>query len=481
MDRSQIKGLFAGFIIHDPEVQLIILDPAVHPVHLASQTKLCSGFGDHHGGKGLPFSKAQLKGQGHKVRAAHLFGHLVDHGVGSGTKPGEQVAETGRLLLEILKLPGNIQVHVFADQLMKLPLPYFSKATPVQNLCSHMFQQVMEEGADLRGIEGGRSPWLCPQAVLHEIGKMAAAQTLRPGGGHGKPAAIKGLNGGGRKAPPLHGGSTTHGIQIGLIRPFFFKKLPKFSSWHCAGCLQRRLNSCQAVLLVISFFLDIDLRKKLFDPVHHKGRPQLRAGNICHRITKRQSFGRLCQSGIQGLKFDAHPLHAAGSQLHTKLRQLIPVIVGQNAAALSRIGDHMVVHSQEEQVFHSMPVISSDLTDGNLVQGYRDGTHTVLGQDLTEQTGKLLQIHGLTAQNLHELVQYAAKDIPQLRCLLRHLQTPCLSLGVHLGFQGRSKAQPLHEGVKLFHFLPCGFRSLHAVCKRRQQFPHPAAKIIHPG
>ena len=46
--RRQIKGLAAGLIVHHPQIQLIILDPAVHTVHLAAHSKFRVRLPDHH-------------------------------------------------------------------------------------------------------------------------------------------------------------------------------------------------------------------------------------------------------------------------------------------------------------------------------------------------------------------------------------------------------------------------------------------------
>ena len=148
------------------------------------------------------------------------------------------------------------------------------------------------------------------------------------------------------------------------------------------------------------------------------------------------------------MQLDADTLHAAGGKLHTELTQLVPVVVIQNAAALSRVRNNMVVDAKEEQVFHGVAVVAGDLADGDLIQRDGDGAHAVLGQDLTEQPGEGLQVHGLVAQDLHKLVQHTAEDIPKLGGLLRRLQPPRLRLGLHLCLQGGAEAQTLQKRVK---------------------------------
>ena len=43
-DRREVKGLFAGLVVHHPEKELSVFQPAVHPVHLAADPELAVGL-----------------------------------------------------------------------------------------------------------------------------------------------------------------------------------------------------------------------------------------------------------------------------------------------------------------------------------------------------------------------------------------------------------------------------------------------------
>ena len=74
----QVECLFAGLIVHHPQIELAVLDPAVHPVHLAADGQALIPLGDGHG-RQLPVlsAEAQLKGHGLEIRHRHLIGDIL--------------------------------------------------------------------------------------------------------------------------------------------------------------------------------------------------------------------------------------------------------------------------------------------------------------------------------------------------------------------------------------------------------------------
>ena len=82
----------------------------------------------------------------------------------------------------------------------------------------------------------------------------------------------------------------------------------------------------------------------------------------------------------------------------------------------------MVVGPHKEQHLHPVAVITGDFRDLHLVQGYRDGSHGILGQHQLKQPGKLLGIQRHISQDLRELIHYTAQQFPQLAVLRRQLQ-----------------------------------------------------------
>ena len=78
-----------------------------------------------------------------------------------------------------------------------------------------------------------------------------------------------------------------------------------------------------------------------------------------------------------------------------------------------------------------MAVIPGNLADRYLIQRHRNRSHAVLRQNQPEQPLKLIGAELFVPQYLHELIQHAAENFPQLSGLLRLLHPACLGLPVH--------------------------------------------------
>ncbi|CDC67992.1 unknown [Oscillibacter sp. CAG:155] len=159
-------------------------------------------------------------------------------------------------------------------------------------------------------------------------------------------------------------------------------------------------------------------------------------------------------------------------------RQSVPVIVVEDAAALPHAGQHMVIGAQQKEIPGSVAVVAGDLRDADLIQRDGDGAHAVLGQHLPQQPGELVQLHGLVPKDLHELIQHAAEDLPQLSRLLRILEPASRRLLLHLFFQRGLKPQRLQKRVKAVYFLPSCFPSFQIFRKCQQRQSDPAAEGI---
>ena len=61
----QVKGFFPGFVVHHPQIQLSVVEPAVHPVHLAADGQGLISLGDGNGGQ-LPVPAAEAQLEGHR-------------------------------------------------------------------------------------------------------------------------------------------------------------------------------------------------------------------------------------------------------------------------------------------------------------------------------------------------------------------------------------------------------------------------------
>ncbi|MPM71189.1 hypothetical protein SDC9_118152 [bioreactor metagenome] len=86
-DLRQVEGLLPGFVIHHPEVEPAVLQPAVYPVHLPVYPQLPVRFRYGDGGQRPLVPKGQLKFHRHKVRLRQLPRRFFHHGIGRGSQP----------------------------------------------------------------------------------------------------------------------------------------------------------------------------------------------------------------------------------------------------------------------------------------------------------------------------------------------------------------------------------------------------------
>ena len=182
---GQAEGLPPGLIVHHPQIELAVLDPAVHPVHLTHQAQGdVLPFHGHGRQVRLPAAKAQLKLHKLEIRAAHLVGHVVHNGAGRPLQALKQVAEA----CAFLAVAVNPCVGIFPDvplhQGVQLRLGDAVESAPVPHRPEDILQQIVDECADLRSLEPGSLALFGPQAVLHEVAEVAAFHAVHTRSGH---------------------------------------------------------------------------------------------------------------------------------------------------------------------------------------------------------------------------------------------------------------------------------------------------------
>ena len=238
--RRQVKGLFAGLVVHHPEVELVVLDPAVHPVHLAADAQLRVGLGDDYCRQLAPVAEGQFEFQRHEIRVPQLLRHLVDDRVGGVPQAGKEIPEPGIPPLQAVELLGLVFADVLPRQGVERLLVHLSKAAHGQHVPGDIFQQEVEEGADLGRVKGSRGPGLRPQAVLHEVGKMAGPHPLQPGRGHGDAVSVQRPDRRPGQGATLQRGCPLHGGQPVLKGGIFGEIPPQVATGGLPRRLQRR-------------------------------------------------------------------------------------------------------------------------------------------------------------------------------------------------------------------------------------------------
>ena len=294
----QVKGLAPRLIVHHPQIQLPVVEPAVHPIHFSADGEggvpLLNGDGRQ---CAVPSAEAQFKGHGLEIRFRQFLRHAVHDVLRRGAQPPEQIAESGALFLVTRYLVPDVKVNVFTDHSVQLRRFHHRPAAAACHLTGGILQQIVQKRPDLRGLEARRTPLLGPQAVLHKVAKVALPHPVHPGGGHPHPSPVQGLHRRrGQPSPPQLSGPL-HGRQCPGVLLSPGKVPPQRAAHLLTGLLQRHRRGQQTQRLPFRH----QARKQPFQPPHHKGGPQLSAAVIRHRIAHRQMLRRLGQTGIDVL------------------------------------------------------------------------------------------------------------------------------------------------------------------------------------
>ena len=281
-----------------------------------------------------------------------------------------------------------------------------------------MFQHIVDEGAVFRGLESGGPPGLGPQAVLHEVGEVAGLVLVHPGGRHGYPVSIEGVDRWAGQPPPLPLGGQSHPLhQGGILRQFVqspggLGKAPRQLQGGPGG--RQPEGTVQPRLLH-----PVGIVEHGFQPGNQEGRPvflPLRPGGGPADIKPLPGQGAgLVDNGHLPVQLVPCP----GGGLQTIGSQQTAVIVAEQSWRRGHRRDGPVVRPQQKHrpvAFVGQP---GHLPGVYPVQGNGDGAHVVLGEHQSKEPGKFLQLHGGVPQNLGALLQTAAQDVPQLGVLLR--------------------------------------------------------------
>ena len=242
-DIRQRELLVAGFVVHHPQVQPALVDPAVHPVGNSGQGQLLRPLAQLQRADILGLGEVQLEVQRLEIRAPQLLGGVQHHLPGVLADPMEQIEEAGGLLPKVVELLMDIFLHVALADPAHLLVADLSEAPQSGDLPGGVFQQIVVEGADLRGGKPGRLMGLGLQAVLAEVGEFAAGEAVDTGSAEPQLLAVELLHRPGAQLAPGHlGGRRQPGKALRLLsqkpgcrRPGLAPSAPQGRGRHTQG------------------------------------------------------------------------------------------------------------------------------------------------------------------------------------------------------------------------------------------------------
>ena len=145
---------------------------------------------------------------------------------------------------------------------------------------------------------------------------------------------------------------------------------------------------------------------------------------------------------------------AVGREPDIVLLQRDALLLPQHAGAALHRGQHAVGRAEQEQRAHRVAVVARHLGEVHAIERRGDRADAVLRQDQPQEPRKLLAVDGGVAQDLHELIQHAAEDRPQLRGLLRALGVAGLKQALRLLLQSFRQLHILQIPIERRDLLP---------------------------
>ena len=209
---GEVEGFFARLIIDHSQIELSVVDPAVHPVHKAGDAQGHPVHGELHRGQLPPLSEAQLEGDGTEFGGGQLLGHIVHHRLDRPEQAAEQIPEPLGLVLQPPQLLLDVALHRRLCQLPQPPavlrppdgvVPAGEDSLLKHLVLEHMLQHIVDKSAVLRCCKASRLAGLRLQAIAHEVGEVAGFVFVHPGGGHGHPLAVEAVHRRGGQVSPL--------------------------------------------------------------------------------------------------------------------------------------------------------------------------------------------------------------------------------------------------------------------------------------
>lgn len=154
----EVKALRAGLVVHHAQIQLTVLEPAVHTVDLADHAQLLPRLADGHGGKLSVRAEAQLKGQRLEIGVGKLLHRRIHDAVDRLAQPAEKIAEARVLPVKV----GEIFFNVCTDRLPHKRVQRRTlqrlEAAALARRAKRVLHHVVDKGAR---PAARRSPQLC--------------------------------------------------------------------------------------------------------------------------------------------------------------------------------------------------------------------------------------------------------------------------------------------------------------------------------
>ena len=105
---------------------------------------------------------------------------------------------------------------------------------------------------------------------------------------------------------------------------------------------------------------------------------------------------------------------AAGAEVDVQLQQALPLVGGEDAAALLGARQAFVRGAEDDQVLHVPAAVAVKVARADAVEGDGDGADVVAGEHQREEAGEALTVHRGVAEDGGALLERPDAQLPEL-------------------------------------------------------------------
>ena len=168
--------LAPGLVIDDAQVELAVVQPAVHAVGHAAHVERYLAVRECDRRNLLGVCEVEFKIQRHKVARAQFVRHVgLPHLLAQAAK---EIGKARGFFLKVVEFVVDVALRPAVGEAAELLIRHGGKAAGIRHVLRRVLQDIVEERADLRRIERRRSAGLGLESVLQEVCVPAGGEAL---------------------------------------------------------------------------------------------------------------------------------------------------------------------------------------------------------------------------------------------------------------------------------------------------------------
>ena len=453
------ERLAPGLVIDDAQVELAVVQPAVHAVGHAAHVERHLAVRERDRRDLLGVCEVELKIQRHKVARAQLVrhvGHDLPHLL---AQAAEEVGKARGFLLKVVEFVVDVALRPAVGESTELLVRHGGKTAGLRHVLRRVLQDVVEERADLRRVERRRAAGLGPEPVLQEVRIPAGGKALGLRRREVQPPAVERAHALGRETAA--GGvrrARERGERGGVvpIEPRARRDGGGVSrpAQRAPGQLQRRGRGQQTLRVRVHGARQ--RAEELRDARDEKRRACGRAIAVKERVRHRERLRRERHALVDEVILAPERVVRAAADVELQLQQLAPLLGRKHAVRLAGARQPVVRRAEHDQVPDATAAHAVEVAGGHAVERDGDRADVVAGEHAQKQRRERVGVHLRAAEDGGKLLERADRQLPELGILGRERGAPLGAQAFGQRIEPLRQVQPLEE-----------IRQRHGLCLRR--------------